>query len=381
MTKKVIFADPEMKVTEVAAVLFKNRFHGMPVVEKGKVIGIITEDDFYIKDIENLFLPSYIGFLKGTKVAYGLPKDEKKKIKKLLNATARDVMTRKCLTVFPDMEVGELLNVIKKTKFNTLPVTDKDKNILGVVTLMDVLGLLNRNQKINNLNKALEIGSAREVDKMTQEVHSFWGKTFVFIRRTRVRTWKMVFVVAFISGAAAALIWTVSIKIQTSSDAAGNMANVKLRSDDTIVKKGDIFNVDIILDTNENYAVYSKVTVNYNPEDFKLEIWDTDDSIFSSDKSCAYDDNPCETVEKDEARGKITISLANPKRPIKTSSGKVFNLVFRTLRETSGEAPNIILGPVSLKGYDKSGVIFSGFKEMDIPSSFSNTAIEVVLYK
>lgn len=213
MVKNVISVDSQTKVTEVASILFEHKFHGMPVVNKGKVVGIITEDDFYIKETNNLFLPSYISFLKETKIIDDLPRERKDEIKKLLDSTAQDMMTPECLTVSPDMEIDELFSLIKKTKFNTLPVTDGEKNLVGIVTLMDVIGLFNRKQELDSLAESVS-GSPREVDKLAQDVHSWWGKTFVLIRKTRVRSWKIIFTGAFIAGAIAALIWTISVRVE-----------------------------------------------------------------------------------------------------------------------------------------------------------------------
>lgn len=214
MTKNVIFVNPKTKVTEVAGILFKNRFHGLPVVEDGKIVGIITEDDFYIKDTDNIFLPSYINFLKETKVVDDLPKDKKEDIQKLLNANASDIMTPDCLTVSLDMELDELLALIKKTKFNTLPVSNSKKELLGIVTLMDVVGLINRSANLSNIPENMGKASPREVDELTQDVHSFWKRTFVLIKKTNVKTWKAIFIIAFIAGIAAALVWNISIKVK-----------------------------------------------------------------------------------------------------------------------------------------------------------------------
>jgi len=47
MIKKITYVSPEDNIMEVADIIFKKGFHGLPVVEKNKVVGIITEDDFF----------------------------------------------------------------------------------------------------------------------------------------------------------------------------------------------------------------------------------------------------------------------------------------------------------------------------------------------
>jgi hypothetical protein len=62
--------------------------------------------------------------------------------------------------------------------------------------------------------------SKREADALAEDINSWWGKTFIFIKKTRVKTWKGIFILAFSSGTIAATIWMVSFNIQTSSKAA-----------------------------------------------------------------------------------------------------------------------------------------------------------------
>ena len=80
MVTDVISVSPRTPISEVADLLFNNRFHGVPVVEKGKVAGIITEDDFFLKNYDEMYLPSYLRFLKENKSVDNLPDDIKDKI-------------------------------------------------------------------------------------------------------------------------------------------------------------------------------------------------------------------------------------------------------------------------------------------------------------
>jgi CBS domain-containing protein len=219
MTKKVITVSPDDKVTDVADIIFRNGFHGVPVVENEKVTGIITEDDFFLKGYDNLYLPSYIEFLKSNKVIDDLPRTIKNKIKKLVRATVSDLMTSPCLTVTPKTSVSKLMALIKKTKFVTWPVVDKNKNLVGIVTLVDILGVFKSGEQEMEKAYGKQMKKTREVDALAKDVQTFWGKTYVFISKTHVRTWKGVFFIAFVSGAIAALIWTVSVRVQTKSRA------------------------------------------------------------------------------------------------------------------------------------------------------------------
>jgi CBS domain-containing protein len=154
MTRNIIYAEPRTKVVEVAEMLFKHGYHGMPVVDDGKVVGMITENDFFIKDADVLFLPSYIKFLEDNSMVENLSEEKKRRIEKLLSLEARDIMTKDVVTVPLNMDVAELLEFIKKTRFNTLPVADDGKNLLGLVTLVDVIGMAKQTRTGDNPMKA-----------------------------------------------------------------------------------------------------------------------------------------------------------------------------------------------------------------------------------
>jgi CBS domain-containing protein len=143
MTKNVVSVTPETKITEVANILFKNRFHGVPVVDSdNKVAGIVTEGDFFARDSSNTFLPSYINFLKESKVNNDISKDKKEKIDKLLNAQVKEIMNVNCTTILKDMGLHDLMEFFKTTRYNTLPVVDQSDKLIGIVTLADVISLI-----------------------------------------------------------------------------------------------------------------------------------------------------------------------------------------------------------------------------------------------
>lgn len=61
----------------------------------------------------------------------------------------------------------------------------------------------------------------RPIDEAAQETLSWWDKSFVFIKKTQVKTWQAVFITAFVAGAAVTLVWTVSNDYHPFSRAAG----------------------------------------------------------------------------------------------------------------------------------------------------------------
>ena len=143
MTKKVIFVNSNTNIGDAAKLMEKHRIHGLPVVDNKKLVGIITETDFFVRDSANFHIPSYIDFIKNSKTKKYIKNNNqnKIKIKNFINTKVKDIMTHKCITVDQDMLIKELLKIIKKTKLQIFPVVDKNQNLLGVITLSDIIKL------------------------------------------------------------------------------------------------------------------------------------------------------------------------------------------------------------------------------------------------
>jgi CBS domain-containing protein len=143
MTKQVISVTPETSVEFVAQLLIQNRIHGIPVVENGKPIGMVTENDFFTKGVMNIYLPEYIDFLKRYTLLEKISSDEKEKIEALIKTTAGDIMSSPCITISRDADVADFFSLIKETKMISVPVVDKENNLAGIITFFDILNLIN----------------------------------------------------------------------------------------------------------------------------------------------------------------------------------------------------------------------------------------------
>lgn len=91
-----------------------------PVVEGGKLLGIVTDRDLRLAVAETVASP-------------GL--------------TVASVMTPEPVTVSPDTTLKDAARIISRNKFNALPVVGPDGALLGMLTTTDIL---------NGLVKALD---------------------------------------------------------------------------------------------------------------------------------------------------------------------------------------------------------------------------------
>jgi len=54
---------------------------------------------------------------------------------------AKDVMSKDIVTVSPSIGIREIYSILKKTRYGGVPVVDKDRKILGMVTKAEILSV------------------------------------------------------------------------------------------------------------------------------------------------------------------------------------------------------------------------------------------------
>ncbi|MCP4691773.1 MAG: CBS domain-containing protein [Desulfobacterales bacterium] len=53
--------------------------------------------------------------------------------------TAKDIMTKEPITVFPDTEILDAANLLLEKRINGIPVTDKRGNVVGIICQSDLI--------------------------------------------------------------------------------------------------------------------------------------------------------------------------------------------------------------------------------------------------
>jgi len=221
----------------------------------------------------------------------------------------------------------------------------------------------------------------RDVDRLASKTRSLWSRTYVFIKKANIRSWKRVFALAFITGAIAATIWTISLKIISLTHSAGETATLELNASANSVAVDETFDVDIVLNTNLNKVVVAKAVVSYNPQNFQLVSWDTNASTFAAGNTCQYQGKACEIVNNDAAGGKITITVAKPTPGVSSTTATVGTLTFKALQPVTPTARNIEISytPYSTAqgNYDDSDAVLDDGQGTDILASVSGETITV----
>lgn len=144
MTKEVVWAKPTDNIVKVAELLHKKGLNGVPVVENGKVLGMITEADLVSRGPTSFHIPSLVKILHDLKLEKYLRNKRDEGLCSVLGANAESIMNVDFTYVAPDAEITELIRIFREKHVNPIPVIDKEKNLAGIVSLADIVKLISR---------------------------------------------------------------------------------------------------------------------------------------------------------------------------------------------------------------------------------------------
>jgi len=131
MTKDVRTVGLDTPLKEVALALSQLGVSGVPVVEAGKVVGVVSEADILVKERgSNPGLPGLVGLLFDETADIG---------RKLHARTAREAMSSPAVTIGPNRPVSEAAGVMIDRLVNRLPVVDEEGALIGIVTRADLV--------------------------------------------------------------------------------------------------------------------------------------------------------------------------------------------------------------------------------------------------
>jgi CBS domain-containing protein len=129
MTKDPLTIGPSETVGEAEELMAENGIRQLPVVKNSDLIGIITD-----RDVRS--------FLAGSSVS---PPNEREQA---LRTQVSDLMTTNPLTLAPDDELQDAVELLVEQKIGGVPVVDAAEGLVGIVTYVDVLRcFLNRLQE------------------------------------------------------------------------------------------------------------------------------------------------------------------------------------------------------------------------------------------
>jgi CBS domain-containing protein len=111
MTKDPVVAQLHQTIDEVSEIMMESRLQQLPVVEDGKLRGMVTSYDLW----------------KASRNGHGN------------DMCVKDIMTTKVVRITPKDKVGTAAELFADRRFKTLPVVNLDNELKGVVTAFDVI--------------------------------------------------------------------------------------------------------------------------------------------------------------------------------------------------------------------------------------------------
>ena len=121
MTTVLVTVRPDAPVAEAQHLMRHRRIRHLPVVEGGRLAGIITDRDV------RTTLPSPATSLAAGEIRYLLDR-----------LLVERVMTRSVITIGPDASIAEAVGLVLAHRIGALPVTENDR-LVGIITETDLL--------------------------------------------------------------------------------------------------------------------------------------------------------------------------------------------------------------------------------------------------
>lgn len=120
MTKNPLTVAPSDTIGQADELMYENKIRQLPVVEENELVGIITD-----RDIRS--------FLSAPLQA--TPEERELAV----NTKIRRIMTTKPVTLSPDDDLRDAVELLIEEKMGGIPVVDDLEGLVGIVTYVDVL--------------------------------------------------------------------------------------------------------------------------------------------------------------------------------------------------------------------------------------------------
>src|SRR3990172_12699567 len=125
MTLQVEALEANQSLLDAVLLLRKSGFRHIPVLDQGRLAGVITERDLW------RFSPTML-----------IPLSQKDYNRVFEETTIGKVMTREPQTIAPDAPLRQAVDLMFKNRLGCLPVMEADQ-LVGIITVRDMLRALN----------------------------------------------------------------------------------------------------------------------------------------------------------------------------------------------------------------------------------------------
>ncbi len=112
MTRDVRIVSPDDTLESAARMMEEQDFGSLPVAENDRLVGMVTDRDIAIRAVARGLIPR--------------------------ESTVREIMSAEIKYVYDDESVRDVANVMGDLQVRRLPVLDRGKRLVGIVSLGDL---------------------------------------------------------------------------------------------------------------------------------------------------------------------------------------------------------------------------------------------------
>lgn len=142
MNSDVISCRPDDEISNAAQILKEQNISGLPVVDEGKIVGIVTEADVLklleVPEHGGLWLPSPFEVIEIPIRELINWEDTKHMLTDIGSKPIRDIMESEVYTISVDSSIEDASSIMVKHKVNRLPVLDGE-TLVGIITRGDII--------------------------------------------------------------------------------------------------------------------------------------------------------------------------------------------------------------------------------------------------
>ena len=136
MTKDVLSFEASSSLQDAAQIIVDKSIRGAPVVEDGKVVGVLSQFDFLYKAAGRR-APGRASGARSERFV-----ENQDRWDKMQAQTVKDAMSGTPLTVTPSMSMQEAAALLLEKRYGRLVVVDDDQNLVGLLSCTDMMRLV-----------------------------------------------------------------------------------------------------------------------------------------------------------------------------------------------------------------------------------------------
>jgi len=125
MNPNVVTVDADDSMLDATKLLKEHNIRHLPVLEKGKLVGVITDRDLKRAS------PSDATAIEAHELLY-----------LIANIKVREIMTKNPITVPYNYTIEEAAELLLQARISGMPVVDKDGDVIGTITQTDLFKVL-----------------------------------------------------------------------------------------------------------------------------------------------------------------------------------------------------------------------------------------------